>query len=49
MEPFGEGTGLGLAISYGIIQKHGGEILAESINGHGSIFGIRPPQGKGNG
>ncbi|MBB6459902.1 sensor histidine kinase [Flammeovirga kamogawensis] len=35
-EPFfttkdvGEGTGLGLSISYGIIQKHGGEIMVAS-------------------
>jgi signal transduction histidine kinase len=45
----GEGTGLGLAISYGIIQNHGGEILAESINGNGSVFRVRLPVGEENG
>ena len=45
----GEGTGLGLAISYGIVQNHGGEILAESGKEHGSTFRIRLPLGEGNG
>jgi signal transduction histidine kinase len=44
-----EGTGLGLAISYGIVQNHGGEIIAESGKGHGSTFRIRLPMGEGNG
>lgn len=39
----GEGTGLGLAISYGIVQNHGGEIIAESVKGSGSAFRIRLP------
>lgn len=45
----GEGTGLGLAISYGIVQNHGGEIIAESSKGEGSAFMIRLPMGEGNG
>lgn len=45
----GEGTGLGLAISYGIVQNHGGEIIAESGKGHGSTFRIRLPLGERNG
>jgi signal transduction histidine kinase len=45
----GEGTGLGLAISYGIVQNHGGQIIAESGKGHGSTFRIRLPMGEGNG
>ena len=45
----GEGTGLGLAISYGIVQNHGGEIIAESGEGSGSTFRIRLPLGEGNG
>ncbi|MBI5846503.1 MAG: HAMP domain-containing protein [Nitrospirae bacterium] len=45
----GEGTGLGLAISYGIVQNHGGEIIAESGKGNGSTFRIRLPMGEGNG
>ncbi len=44
-----EGTGLGLAISYGIIQNHGGEIIAESRKGHGSTFSVRLPMGEING
>ncbi len=48
-EPFfttkevGKGTGLGLAISYGIIQKHGGSIEAESRVGEGARFRIKLP------
>lgn len=45
----GEGTGLGLAISYGIVQNHGGEIIADSGKEHGSTFRIRLPLGEGNG
>lgn len=45
----GEGTGLGLAISYGIVQNHGGELLAENGEGRGSIFRIRLPVGAGHG
>jgi two-component system NtrC family sensor kinase len=45
----GEGTGLGLAISYGIVQNHGGELLAESRKGQGSTFRIRLPLGDGHG
>jgi len=45
----GEGTGLGLAISYGIVQNHGGEIIAESGKGYGSTFRIRLPMGEEDG
>lgn len=39
----GKGTGLGLSISYGIIQKHGGQILVESELGIGTCFRILLP------
>ena len=48
-EPFyttkdvGEGTGLGLSIAFGIVQKHGGELVVESELGLGSTFVIRLP------
>ncbi|WAM32161.1 sensor histidine kinase [Caldicellulosiruptor naganoensis] len=49
-EPFfttkdvGKGTGLGLSISYDIIvNKHGGDIWAESEEGHGATFVFELP------
>jgi two-component system NtrC family sensor kinase len=39
----GSGTGLGLSISYGVIQKHGGEILVSSELGEGTEFRIILP------
>ncbi len=37
------GTGLGLAVSYGILQSHGGELLAENRPGGGARFRLRLP------
>lgn len=48
-EPFyttkspGEGTGLGLSISYGIIQKHLGQIVVNSVEGEGAAFTVLLP------
>ncbi len=36
-------TGMGLASSYGIIAKHGGEIVVESEEGKGSTFTVTLP------
>lgn len=42
-KPIGKGTGLGLSITYGIIQKHGGEILVKSSENVGSEFIVYIP------
>ena len=42
-KPVGTGTGLGLSISYSVIQKHGGELRAESEVGKGTTFFITLP------
>ncbi|MGE4291837.1 MAG: ATP-binding protein [Desulfovibrio sp.] len=39
----GEGTGLGLSISYGIIERLGGRIVAESEPGKGAAFTVHLP------
>lgn len=39
----GQGTGLGLSVSFGIIQSHGGHILADSKAGAGARFSIWLP------
>ena len=41
----GEGSGLGLSISYGIMEKIGGRITADSEDGKGSTFTIYFPLG----
>lgn len=41
----GGGTGLGLSIAYGIIKKHGGDLLVESEMGKGASFFIKIPYG----
>jgi two-component system NtrC family sensor kinase len=43
----GRGTGLGLSISYGVVQKHGGEILVSSEVGKGTEFKIILPTNGG--
>lgn len=39
----GQGTGLGLSISYGIVKKHGGDILVRSEAGKGTEFIVTVP------
>jgi len=38
-------SGLGMSVSYGIIKRHGGEILIESLPGKGTTFAIHLPTG----
>jgi signal transduction histidine kinase len=48
-EPFyttkevGKGTGLGLAIAYGIVQDHGGQIVAANHPDGGAVFTVELP------
>lgn len=43
-KPVGEGTGLGLSISFGIVERHGGSIVADSRLNSGTSFNVRLPR-----
>jgi len=49
-EPFyttkqdGQGVGLGLSVVYGIMERHGGDISAQSVVGKGTTFSMRFPK-----
>jgi signal transduction histidine kinase len=42
-KPPGKGTGLGLSIVYGVIQRHGGTITADSPREGGTTFTVKLP------
>ena len=44
-EPDDDGAGLGLAIVRGIVEAHGGSVIAESAPGKGATFTMRLPAG----
>jgi PAS domain S-box-containing protein len=54
-EPFyttkevGKGTGLGLAIAYGIVQDHGGQIVAANHPEGGAVLTVELPMAKSRG
>jgi signal transduction histidine kinase/AmiR/NasT family two-component response regulator len=41
-------SGLGMSVSYGIVKRHGGEILIESEPGRGTTFTLHLPTGYGD-
>jgi len=39
----GEGTGLGLAVTFSLVQRMGGGISVESVEGEGTAFTVTLP------
>jgi signal transduction histidine kinase len=42
-KPVGQGTGLGLSISHGIVDRHGGRMMVESLPRRGTRFRVELP------
>ncbi|HWF14517.1 MAG TPA: ATP-binding protein [Candidatus Acidoferrales bacterium] len=42
-KPPGIGTGLGLSIVYGIVQEHGGDVIADNRKGRGATLSLELP------
>ena len=48
-KPPGQGTGLGLSLCQGVVEGHGGRILAESEEGKGALFRVELPYAASDG
>jgi two-component system NtrC family sensor kinase len=42
-KPEGQGVGLGLSVSHGIVERHGGAIAVDSLQGRGTTFTVYLP------
>lgn len=46
-KPIGQGTGIGLSVVHGIVEQHGGFIVADSNPGQGTTFTVYLPEHEG--